>query len=148
MDNTTKDFRTLQRYGKLVPFELTHIVCVCTEAEQQAAWNSGRRKGDPTILDGLTKCNNCNKYRRFMLRTCVECGTKYVDSFNHPSKCIKAPHCWQCVWYRSPCDHTVCANYHKLIPPSMEDLTKREKIKAEDIKFDFSILDDEDTFDF
>jgi len=30
----------------------------------------------------------------------------------------------------------------------MEDLTKREKIKAEDIKFDFSILDDEDTFDF
>lgn len=150
VDYMTKDFRTLQRYGKLVPFELTHIVCVCTEHEQQQAWNSGKKKGDPLILPGLTRCNNCNKYPRYMLRTCAQCGTRYVDSFNHPNKCIKFPQCWDCVNSVpiEACMHPVCQAYHEYIPPRPEDLTKREKVKAEDIKFDFSIFDDEDTLSF
>lgn len=144
----TRDFRTLQRYGKLVPFEISHIVCVCTPEEKQAAWEAGRRVGAKISNKvNLTMCNNCGKYPRYMVRRCNKCKDVYVESFDHPNKCIKNPVCWACIQDDSPCEHDICKSYQTLIPPDPEVLTKRQPVRAEDISFDFDFGDDVPDFD-
>lgn len=138
MDAMTQDFRQLQRYTQLVPFDMTHLVCTCTHEEQHAAWNKGHRARPLPNRPWLSFCNTCGLYPRYMLRRCRDCNDTYVDSFDHPNKCLKHPQCWSCVngepW--EMCQHPECQKHHQFLKPRPEDLTKRKVLKAEDIVFE------------
>lgn len=115
-----------------VPFVLSHIVCTCNESTQLNA--------TPRYMDGqlmkhpynpnANACRKCNKYYRWVMRTCWECDDPFVQTFTHPYRCITQPTCWNCLETLSDplCSHEKCEKLKsekRFIPE--QDLTKREK---------------------
>lgn len=146
MKDLAKDSRELQRYPMQVPFSVSHLICTCTEKEQQDAWGRGKRSRPVENMPYLTRCNNCDKYRRYMLRRCENCHDLYINSFGHPSKCLHRSLCWAHVKEVEPCGHFDCiANVEqKLFEPPALDLTKNKVKTAAEIVFE----DPDSFFDF
>ena len=110
----------MQPVPKEVPFELSHLVCMCEPEKQKS-------RHHPTNNNAFG-CSNCGKYFRYVMRCCSSCEENFVQTFQHPNRCITDPMCWTCLesgeW--PACEHETCNKARKYQPPPPIDLTKRE----------------------
>lgn len=123
-----------QPVPKKVPFELSHLVCICEPEQQKSAHH-------PTNNNAFG-CSNCGKYFRYVMRTCNNCKEPFVQTFQHPLRCITDPLCWTCLegMLDLPvCEHVSCNKVHDYQPPPPIDLTKR---KVRPLTLDFNFGDD------
>ena len=117
--------------SQAVPFELLDLVCTCDHTHTHTVHSNGISHA----------CSNCGKYYRYVVRrACVDCGDPYVQTFDHPNRCLKKQTCFECLHSTTDlCDHDECQKFRKLKPYCRpEDLVLKQKVKAEDLNFDLN----------